>query len=292
VLIAKRSTSANPRLTASVEYSCEEYLRRRNIVAKYRFAHHGLCAQQFASRCREASFIDCGDEGTKLIERDTVQHEPTLRAIDHADGNSRNIPVIPDLDQVSMSPWDAKGGHRLVPTVGFDLLYGLVIVRLDRRDLIWIDVTANPMAECKPIAPASPGRTADRIDPPGVSGPRHCPGRGASAPRSENLTLATIRRRARTWPWIRTRPIAHREEGRAHSLPPNLRRIASRICSDLIFDRHKRSEPTESKRENVLLMPPHRKIGHARPEANVVVDIGPRFANTSLSRISSLRIAL
>jgi hypothetical protein len=46
-----------------------------------------------------------------------------------------------------MSPWDAKGGHRLVPTVGFDLLYGLVIVRLDRRDLIWIDVTANPMAE-------------------------------------------------------------------------------------------------------------------------------------------------
>jgi hypothetical protein len=147
VLIAKRSTSANPRLTASVEYSCEEYLRRRNIVAKYRFAHHGLCAQQFASRCREASFIDCGDEGTKLIERDTVQHEPTLRAIDHADGNSRNIPVIPDLDQVSMSPWDAKGGHRLVPTVGFDLLYGLVIVRLDRRDLIWIDVTANPMAE-------------------------------------------------------------------------------------------------------------------------------------------------
>jgi hypothetical protein len=30
----------------------------------------------------------------------------------------------------------------------------------------------------------------------------------------------------------------HREEGRAHSLPPNPRRIAPRICSDLIFDRH------------------------------------------------------
>ena len=29
----------------------------------------------------------------------------------------------------------------VVPTVGFDLLYGLVIVRLDRRDLIWINVT-------------------------------------------------------------------------------------------------------------------------------------------------------
>ena len=30
---------------------------------------------------------------------------------------------------------------------GRDLLYGLVIVRLDRRDIIWINVTANPTAE-------------------------------------------------------------------------------------------------------------------------------------------------
>src|SRR5712664_1528131 len=35
----------------------------------------------------------------------------------------------------------------VVPTIGFDLLYALVIVRLDRRDLIWINVTANPTAE-------------------------------------------------------------------------------------------------------------------------------------------------
>jgi transposase InsO family protein len=35
----------------------------------------------------------------------------------------------------------------VVPTIGFDLLYGFVIVRLDRRDLIWINVTANPTAE-------------------------------------------------------------------------------------------------------------------------------------------------
>jgi hypothetical protein len=33
------------------------------------------------------------------------------------------------------------------PTIGFDLLYAFVIVRLDRRDLVWIDVTANPTAE-------------------------------------------------------------------------------------------------------------------------------------------------
>jgi transposase InsO family protein len=35
----------------------------------------------------------------------------------------------------------------VVPTVGFDLLYVLVIVRLERRDLVWINVTANPNAE-------------------------------------------------------------------------------------------------------------------------------------------------
>jgi transposase InsO family protein len=35
----------------------------------------------------------------------------------------------------------------VVPTIGFDLLYAFVIVRVDRRDLIWINVTANPTAE-------------------------------------------------------------------------------------------------------------------------------------------------
>jgi transposase InsO family protein len=35
----------------------------------------------------------------------------------------------------------------VVPTVGFSLLYGFVIVRLDRRALVWINVTKNPTAE-------------------------------------------------------------------------------------------------------------------------------------------------
>ena len=39
----------------------------------------------------------------------------------------------------------------VVPTIGFDLLYAFVIVRLDRRDLVWINVTTNPTAEwCTP----------------------------------------------------------------------------------------------------------------------------------------------
>jgi hypothetical protein len=35
----------------------------------------------------------------------------------------------------------------VVPTIGFNLLYAFVIVRLDRRDLVWINVTANPTTE-------------------------------------------------------------------------------------------------------------------------------------------------
>src|ERR1022692_3351415 len=35
----------------------------------------------------------------------------------------------------------------VVPTISFDLLYAFVIIRLDRRDLVWINVTANPTAE-------------------------------------------------------------------------------------------------------------------------------------------------
>src|SRR5205814_4502734 len=35
----------------------------------------------------------------------------------------------------------------VVPTISFDLLYVLVIVRLARRELVWINVTAHPTAE-------------------------------------------------------------------------------------------------------------------------------------------------
>ena len=35
----------------------------------------------------------------------------------------------------------------VVPTISFSLLYAFVIVRLDRRELVWINVTQNPTAE-------------------------------------------------------------------------------------------------------------------------------------------------
>jgi hypothetical protein len=47
----------------------------------------------------------------------------------------------------------------VVPTIGFDLLYAFVIVRLGRRDLVWINVTTNPTAEwiARQLTEAFPG---------------------------------------------------------------------------------------------------------------------------------------
>src|SRR5205823_6180864 len=52
----------------------------------------------------------------------------------------------------------------IVPTIGFDLLYGLVIVRLARRDLVWINVTPHPTAEwiARQITEAFPWNKAPR----------------------------------------------------------------------------------------------------------------------------------
>src|ERR1700694_5243119 len=52
----------------------------------------------------------------------------------------------------------------VVPTIGFDLLYGFVIIRLDRRDLVWINVTTNPTAEwaARQITEAFPWEMAPR----------------------------------------------------------------------------------------------------------------------------------
>jgi len=52
----------------------------------------------------------------------------------------------------------------VVPTIGFDLLYALVIVRLARRDLVWINVTSNPTADwiARQITEAFPWNEAPR----------------------------------------------------------------------------------------------------------------------------------
>ena len=52
----------------------------------------------------------------------------------------------------------------IVPTIGFDLLYALVIIRLQRRDLLWINVTTHPTAEwiARQITAAFPWNDAPR----------------------------------------------------------------------------------------------------------------------------------
>jgi transposase InsO family protein len=52
----------------------------------------------------------------------------------------------------------------VVLTIGFSLLYAFVIVRLDRRDLVWISVTTNPTAEwiARQLTEAFPWNEAPR----------------------------------------------------------------------------------------------------------------------------------
>ena len=52
----------------------------------------------------------------------------------------------------------------VAPTIGFDLLYVLVIVRLERRNLVWINVTPHPTAEwiARQITVAFPWAEAPR----------------------------------------------------------------------------------------------------------------------------------
>src|SRR5438034_4762133 len=52
----------------------------------------------------------------------------------------------------------------VVPTIGFNLLYVLVIVRLARRELVWINVTPHPTAEwiAQQITEAFPWSEAPR----------------------------------------------------------------------------------------------------------------------------------
>src|SRR5215472_3903764 len=52
----------------------------------------------------------------------------------------------------------------VVSTIGFKLLYAFVVVRLDHRDLVWINVTAHPTAEwvARQITEAFPWNEAPR----------------------------------------------------------------------------------------------------------------------------------
>jgi hypothetical protein len=52
----------------------------------------------------------------------------------------------------------------IAPTIGFDLLYVVVIIRFERRNLVWINVTPHPTAEwiARQITEAFPWAEAPR----------------------------------------------------------------------------------------------------------------------------------
>jgi transposase InsO family protein len=72
--------------------------------------------------------------------------------------------VVPANITINHAPDIAAMDLFVVPTIGFDLLYAFVIVRIDRRDLVWINVTANPTAEwvARQITEAFPWDEAPR----------------------------------------------------------------------------------------------------------------------------------
>jgi hypothetical protein len=84
-------------------------------------------------------------------DRSGRDHEPLSRAV--RDVTHSEFSTC--LSKVA-GPWrtflrnhapDITAMDLFFPTIGFDLLNAVIIVQLDRRDLVWTNVTANPTAE-------------------------------------------------------------------------------------------------------------------------------------------------
>jgi transposase InsO family protein len=137
-----------------------------------------LLALEIASSGRAAASRD----GAARIDPAAEHREPTLGRATH----SRLLKLGFEVAQSSVAKYMVKRrvppsqGWRtflhnhapdiaamdlfVVPTIGFDLLYAFVIVRLGRRDLVWINVSANPTAEwvARQITEAFPWNEAPR----------------------------------------------------------------------------------------------------------------------------------
>jgi hypothetical protein len=139
------------------------------------------------------------------------------------------------------SPHIAAMDLFVVPTIGFNLLYVLVIVRLARREVVWLNVTAHPTAEwiAQQITEAFPWtqtpryliRDRDAIYGAAVTRPLRWSNRRASfAKRTERLsglqrTAPTITLRAMAsppstgsiWRIMRTKLVGKRSLGALYS---------------------------------------------------------------------------
>ena len=182
----------------------------------------------------------------------------------------------------------------VVPTISFRLLYGLLIVGHGRRQILWFGVTAHPTSEwiANQITEACGWEQAPQYlirDRDGVYGEifiRRLRSMGIrdrpTAPRSpwqngyaERL-IGSIRRECLdhvvAFGERHLRHVllsydayasihgegcagtARRGAGRTHSLPTGPGRIASPICPDLIYDRHRPRRQSDSSRCRPLAM--------------------------------------
>ena len=162
----------------------------------------------------------------------------------------------------------------VVPMIGFDLLYAVVIVRLDRRNLVWINVTTNPTAEwvARQITEAFPWNEAPRymirdrdhiygavvtrrlramgirdrpiapawIDPPRV--PRSCHRLGRTASVSDSAILRKLLQQYEnaSRPEQGCSTLASRSANRNHRVTPDPRRTSSPLHPALVvFGTHR-----------------------------------------------------
>ena len=110
----------------------------------------------------------CPSSEPAVRELDATAHPPPWRAAQaRLRGRGGSLVLGSAVSMVSIGPQApdiAAMDLFVVPTIGFDLLYVLVIVRLARRDLVWINVTPHPTAEwvARQITEAFPWNEAPR----------------------------------------------------------------------------------------------------------------------------------
>jgi hypothetical protein len=156
----------------------------------------------------------------------------------------------------------------VVPTIGFDLLYAFVIVRLGRRELVWINVTTNPTAEwiARQLTEAFPWNETPRI-----------------CAKSCEPMLAITMTSERTGHWIKMRPAIAPSSG--SGISSHTRSLAGFITttSGFKFSVHTTAPPP------ISVMKSRRLIASPRGSGQGIVSIWSRLVKGPLNvRFGSL----
>ena len=86
---------------------------------------------------RRASTANCSSSGLSVAQSSVAKYMVKQRGPPSQGWRTFLRNHAPDIAAMDLF---------VVPTIGCKLLYGFVILRIDRRDLVWINVTTNPTA--------------------------------------------------------------------------------------------------------------------------------------------------